>query len=87
MKKILEIRNVMIKTIAMIIGVICMIASVYNSVLWALLLTDKAPSNEVYWWLLIVGFFLALGAAFYNRIADSISRGFEQIVDRFTNTK
>lgn len=87
MKNFLDIRNVLIKTIAMMIGVICMIASVYNSVLWALLLTDKAPSNEVYWWLLIVGFFLAMGAAFYNRIADTISRGFDQTVDRFTNKK
>lgn len=81
MKKFLDIRNIIVKTAAMIIGVFCMVASVYNSVLWAFLLTDKAPEKEVYWWLLIVGFFLALGAAFYNRIADAISRGFSKLVD------
>ncbi|WP_456867587.1 hypothetical protein [Galbibacter sp. BG1] len=85
MKKFLNIRNVIIKTIAMLIGIICMVASVYNSVLWALLLTEKAPEKEVYWWLLIVGFFLALGAAFYNRIADAISSGFTKLVEKFTN--
>jgi len=83
MKKFLDIRNIMIKTVAMLIGTVCMIASVYNSVLWALLLTDKTPEKEVYWWLLIVGFFLALGAAFYNRIADAISNAFAKVVDKF----
>ncbi|EKF56242.1 hypothetical protein I215_01928 [Galbibacter marinus] len=85
MKNFLDIRNVLIKTIAMMIGVICMIASVYNGVMWAFLLTDKEPENEVYWWLLIVGFFLALGAAFYNRIVDAISNGFSKLVDRMSN--
>jgi len=87
MKKFLDIRNITIKTIAMLIGVICMIASVYNSVLWGLLLTEREPKNEVYWWLLIVGFFLSMGAAFYNRITDAIVRGFDQLVNGFLKKK
>lgn len=86
-KNFLDIRNIVIKTFAMLIGVICMIASVYNSVLWGLLLTEREPKNEVYWWLLIVGFFLSMGAAFYNRITDAISRGFDLAVQRFVNEK
>lgn len=67
MKKFLEIRNIGIKTILMILGLILVVASVYNSAMFAFLITDKKPEQEIYWSLLSVGFFLAVGAAFYNK--------------------
>jgi len=81
-KSFLNIRNLAIKTAVMGLGMVCMVASVYNSVLWGFLLTEKKPEKEIYWWLLIVGFFLALGGAFYNSMADAIVKAFSRIVDK-----
>lgn len=54
----------------MILGLILVLASVYNSAMFAFLLTDKQPDKEIYWGLLAVGFFLSVGAAFYNKALD-----------------
>ena len=87
MKNFLEIRNIGIKTFLMILGLIAATASVYHSVLFAFLLTENQPEKEIYWELLIVGFFLAIGAAFYNKVADAIATLFNGFANKFNSKK
>lgn len=73
-----NIRNIGIKSILAIIGLLVVFAVLYPFILSKLYLTDRAAPIWVYtdWILISIGFFLAVGAAYYNKIADGIATKF-----------
>lgn len=75
--KFTNIRNIGIKTILGMLGLLLTIAVIYPFLMEKFYLTDKDAvwTNED-WILLSVGFFLAVGGAYYNKIADGIANKF-----------
>lgn len=72
-----NIRNIGIKTVLALLGLLITIAVAYPFILERFYLTERDAiwTNED-WILLIVGFFLAIGGAYYNKIADGIANKF-----------
>lgn len=75
-----NIRNIGIKSVLAIIGLIVVMSVFYPFILSKLYLTERAAPTWVTtdWILLSGGFFLAVGGAYYNKIADGIAAKFNQ---------
>ena len=73
-----NIRNVGIKTILSIIGLVLIISVLYPFVLENLYLTDKVEDWDKSEWIqILIGFFLAVGGAKYNTLLDAILNKFQ----------
>lgn len=74
----INIRNVGIKTIIMFLGLLLISSQLYPFIMKGFLLTDKSVEwDYTKWVLLLVGFFLAVGAARYNTMLDAILSKFQ----------
>ncbi|MEO0573038.1 MAG: hypothetical protein AAF039_15125 [Bacteroidota bacterium] len=78
--KLTGIRNWGVKTMLVMIGVIMVIAAVWQNGMSFLWLTEKipAPWSSTNWIFLLGGFVLAVGAAYYNKIVDGIINKFSK---------
>lgn len=79
--KFSKIRNIGTKTVLAFIGLILISSQVYPFILKGFMLTEKVEIwDKTEWILLLVGFFLAVGAAKYNTVLDLI-------LNKFSNSK
>jgi len=85
--KFSKIRNIWIKSILAVIGLIVVLSVFYPFILTKFYLTEKEiPTwNTTDWILLSGGFFLSVGGAYYNKIVDGIAGKFSNSQKNGTN--
>lgn len=76
--KFTSIRNIGIKSILSIIGLLVVFVVFYPFIISRLYLTDRPDPVWTYtdWILISMGFFLSVGGAYYNKLADGIASKF-----------
>ncbi len=87
--KFSSIRNIGIKSILAIIGLVVVLGVFYPFILSKFYLTDRPTPVWITtdWILLSGGFFLAVGGAYYNKIADGIATKFNSKNHESNNDK
>lgn len=71
--KFVNIRNLGVKTVLVIVGLLLVVSALYPFILENFYLTDKVEEWDGTEWIMIgVGFFLAVGGAKYNTAMDII---------------
>lgn len=75
--RFISVRDFVIKSILGFLGVVVITSQVYPFIMKSFMLTDKEETfDSTEWYLLLIGFFLAVGGAYYHKIAEAIAKKF-----------